>query len=116
MMNVTLVLARGPGQPGGNLDDRMHLQVDLTPQGHLDAAAWETGTLPWRTSRDRPGHPTRTGELVKIEEGWALRELDSEDEPLYGINAQIVRPGEIVSVARLDGDEMLYRIVAVDAA
>ena len=75
----------------------------------------ENGTTPWRTSRDRPGHPTRSGELVKIEDGWALRELGSEDEPLYSLHAQIIRPGEIVSVARLDGDEMLYRIVAVDA-
>ena len=116
MMNVTLVLARGPRQPEGNLDDRMHLQVELTPQGHLDGVAWETGTAAWRTSRDRPGHPTRAGELVKIETGWALRELGSEDEPLYSLSAQIVRPGEIVTVVRLDGDEMLYRIVAVDAA
>ena len=115
MVNVTLVLAQGPRFPQGNLDDRMHLQVQLTPHGHLDASAWETGDAPWRTSRDRPDHPTRSGELVKIEDGWALRELGSEDEPLYSFQAQIIRPGEIVSVARLDGDEMLYRIVAVDA-
>ena len=114
MVNVTLVLAQGPRHPDGNLDDRMHLHVKLTSQGHLDAAAWEVGSTPWRTSRDRPDHPTRTGELVKIEEGWALRELGSEDDPLYSLDAQIVRPGEIVRVARLDGDEMLYRIVAVE--
>ena len=54
------------------------------------------------------------GELVKIEDGWAMRSLGSEDEPLYSVNAQIVRPGEIVRVSRLDGDEMLYRIVAVE--
>ena len=116
MVNVTMVLARGPHQPDGNLDDRMRMQVALTPQGHLDAAAWETGSGPWLTSRERPDRPRRAGELVKIDEGWALRELDSEDEPLYGMAAQIIRPGELVSITRLDGDEMLYRVVAVDAA
>jgi hypothetical protein len=116
MVNVTMVLAQGPGFPEGNLEDRMHLHVRLTAQGHLDSAAWETGTTPWMTSRERPDHPTRTGELVKIEEGWALRHLGSEDDPLYSFSAQIVRPGEIVQIRRLDGDEMLYRIVAVEPA
>ncbi len=114
MVKVTLVLAHGPGHPEGDLDDRMHLRVTLSPQGHLDGAAWEAGTVPWLTSRERAGHPVRSGELVKLEEGWALRGLGSEDEPLYGLFAQIVRPGEIVRVSRLDGDEMLYRIVAVE--
>lgn len=114
MVNVTMVLARGPGAPDGDLNDRMQLQVILAAGGHLDASAWETGQTPWRSSRERPGHPTRSGELVKISEGWALRSLDSEDDPLYSLSAQIVRPGELVTVSRLDGDEMIYRIVAVD--
>ena len=114
MVNVTMVLAQGPGYPDGNLDDRMHLRVSLTPQGHLDASAWENGNDPWTTSRERAGHPKRTGELVKIEDGWALRDLGGEDDPLYSFAVQIVRPGEIVQVSRLDGDEMLYRIVAVE--
>ncbi len=114
MVNVTMVLAQGPGFPDGNLEDRMHLHVALTAPGYLDVAAWETGTTPWATSRERPGHSDRTGELVKIEEGWALRDLGGEDDPLYSFAAQIIRPGEIVQVSRLDGDEMLYRIVAVE--
>ncbi len=114
LVKVTLVLARGPRHPEGNLDDRMRLQVLLTPQGHLDVSAWETDTLPWPTSRELAGHAIRAGELVKIEEGWALRELGSADEPLYSFKAAIIRPGELIRVGRLDGDEMLYRIVAVD--
>ena len=114
MVKVTLVLAHGPGHPDGDLDDRMHLRVVLSPQGQLDSSAWEGGTVPWLTRRERAGHPVRSGELVKIEDGWALRSLASEDEPLYSVSAPIVRPGEIVRVSRLDGDEMLYRIVAVE--
>ena len=116
MLNVTMVLAHGPGHPDGDVNDRMHLRVVLTPQGYLDGPAWESGRDPWRSSRERAGQAIRSGELVKLEDGWALRELDSEDEPLYSLSAEIIRPGEIVRVSRLDGDEMLYRIVAVDAA
>lgn len=114
MVYVMMVLAQGPGFPEGNLDDRMKLHVTLTAQGHLDGSAWETGSTTWSTSRERSGHPTRTGELVKIDDGWALRNVGAEDDPLYSFTAQIIRPGEIVQISRLDGDEMLYRIVAVE--
>jgi hypothetical protein len=114
MVHVMMVLAQGPGFPEGNLDDHMNLHVKLTAQGHLDASAWETSTTTWSTARERSGHPTRTGELVKIEEGWALRSVGAEDDPLYSFIAPIIRPGEIVQISRLDGDEMLYRIVAVE--
>ena len=113
-VQVTMVLAQGPSRPGGDLDDRMVLHVILTGGAQLDAAEWSAGHQPWRTRRERSGHPVRSGELVKIDEGWALRELDSEDEPLYSLVAGTVRPGETMSVARLDGGAMLYRIVAVD--
>ena len=115
MVKLTLVLASGPGTPAGDLNDRMYLNAELTAQGQLDAAAWETGTTPWLSARDRPGRPKREGELVKIHEGWALRGLDGEDDPLYTLTAGVIRPGELVTISRLDGDEMIYRIVAVDS-
>jgi hypothetical protein len=114
MIKITMVLARGPSFPGGNLDDRLELLVILTTQGLLDIAAWENGQAQWLTSRDRPGHPRRTGELVKLESGWAIRGLEHEDGPLLGFTATIVRPGEITSVTRLDGEDLIYRIVAVE--
>ena len=113
-VRVMMVLAQGPGRPKGDLDDRMILHVVLATSAHLDAVEWSAGDQPWRTRRERSGHPVRSGELVKIDEGWALRELGSEDEPLYRLAAGVVRPGEMVSVGRLDGDVMIYRIVAVD--
>ena len=114
MVKVTLVLAFGPGHPDGDLSDRIIMRVTLSPQGQLDVTAWENGSVPWLTSRERAGHPVRSGEIVKIDDGWALRSLGNEDEPLYSVTAQVLRPGEIMRVSRLDGDEMLYRIVAVE--
>ena len=114
MTNAILVLASGPDMRDGDLNDRIEMQVVLTPQGHLDPGAWETGSAPWLTVRQQVGRPTRTGELVKIDEGWALRDIDSEDGPLSSLTATIIRPGEIVTVIRPNGDELIYRIVAVD--
>ena len=116
MIKVLMVLACGPDNPAGNLDDRLELQVHLTAQGLLDTAAWETGHSAWLTSRLRSDHPRRDGELVKLEDGWAIRNLDNEDDPLLAFRASIMRPGEIASVIRLDGKELIYRIVAVEAA
>jgi hypothetical protein len=115
MIKVTMVLARGPSFPTGNLDDRLELLVTLTTQGLLDIIAWENGQTHWLTSRDRPGHPRRAGELVKLDSGWAIRGLEREDDPLLAFAATIIRPGEIASVTRLDGEELIYRIVAVEA-
>jgi hypothetical protein len=116
MTKVMMVLARGPDHPAGNLDDRLDLEVYLTPQGLLDTVAWETGQTPWLTSRHRSAHPRRDGELVKLADGWAIRNLDREDDPLLAFSASIIRPGEIARVTRLDGRELVYRIVAVDGS
>lgn len=115
MTSVMMVLARGPGEPEGNLDDRVDLHVRLTAQGALDTTAWETGKTPWLTSRHRANKPRRDGELVKIEDGWAIRNLENDDDPLLGFSAAIIRPGEIAYVTRLDGKKLIYRIVAVDS-
>jgi hypothetical protein len=115
MTRVLMVLARGPDHPEGNLTDRLDLQVHLTAQGMLDAVAWETGHTPWLTSRQRSDHPRRDGELVKLEDGWAIRNLDREDDPLLAFSASLMRPGEVARVTRLDGEELTYRIVSVEA-
>ena len=114
MTKVTMVLASGPDMLDGDLNDRIDMQVMLTAHGHLDPSAWETGRETWLTVRQRVGRPTRTGELVKIDDGWALRDVDSEDGPLSSLSATIIRPGEIVTVVRPKGDALIYRIVSVD--
>jgi hypothetical protein len=114
MTKVTMLLAQGPAQPFGDLNDRIQLSVTLTSQAHIDGVAWETGTLPWVATRDRLGQARRTSELVKIDSGWALRSIGGEDDPLYSLDVQIVRPGELAMVRPPNGDELLYRIVAVE--
>ncbi len=115
MQVVSMVLAEGPGHPAGDLEDRLELRVRLLPSGLLDSAAWEAGVAPWRGAQTRSGVLVRSNELVRTSQGWALREQSGDDGPLRSVMVGIVRPGELVSVSRLDGGIMVYRIVAVDA-
>ena len=113
MVNVLMVLAAGPGLPEGNVEDRMAVSLDLTSQGKLDEGRW-VETAPWIVTRERPGRDTRRSELVLIDGLWAMRSPRGEDEPLWMIEAEVVRPGELIRVRRPDGEALYYRVVAVE--
>lgn len=110
MVEVLLLLAYGPGQPEGDVADRLELRVALTKQAHLD----DTGTPPpWPARRVLPDGREWLGELVHAAEGWALRGAAGEDAPLWDVVGQVFRPGEYVTLRRPDGEELVFRIVDV---
>ena len=41
--------------------------------------------------------------------------MDRDDDPLLAFGASLIRPGDIATVTQLDGKELVYRIVAVEA-
>ncbi len=110
-----MLLARGPGLPEGDLNDRLSVRVALTAQGQLDADAFEAGGTPWTASRDRPGQPLKELELVHIDQAWALQALVGDDDPLWTLEGHVFRPGELVILRRPDGEELIFRIVASEA-
>lgn len=114
MTKLTMLLARGPGLPEGDLNDRMVMQTHLTPQGHLDVHAFQAAHAPWLAARDRPGLKTKQSELVHEDDTWALKSLSDDDDPLWVVEGHVFRPGELVVLRRPDGGELLFRIVAVD--
>ena len=114
MVRLLLLLAQAPGFPEGDLTDRIELDVALTPQGQMDAAAWEADSTPWLATREHPSRGRRQFELVRLDEGWALQSLRSEDDPLWGFAGTVFRPGELVALRRPDGEELLFRIVSAD--
>ena len=117
MANVAMVLAQGPGLPDGDIEDRFAMQVRLNAIGQLDRAAWTASPLGWVAVRTRPGHPEQSGEVALIDGGggfWAVRRSHGEDEPLWVLESDVLRPGEIVSVRSPDGARLLFRVVAVD--
>lgn len=115
MTKITMLLARGPGLPEGDLNDRLVVQAQLTAQGHMDRDAAFMDPAPWYSRRERPGQGTKALELVLLDEAWFLRGVDGDDDPLWAFEANILRPGEPVVLRRPDGEALIFRIVASEA-
>ncbi|MBC7800388.1 MAG: hypothetical protein H7Z10_07185 [Gemmatimonadaceae bacterium] len=107
-----MLLAKGPGAPDGDLLDSLVVRLALNPQGQIDPDAYDVDPAPWLATRARPGAETRHSELIRLDEGWALQSLASEDDPLWTLEGHVFRPGDLVRLGRPDGEELLFRIVA----
>ncbi len=114
MAKLLMVLAQAPGLPNGDLEDRLELELGLTPQGQLDMAAHAGAPAPWLAKRSRPGQATRVSELIQHEGGWALQSVRHDDDPLWRFEGWVYRPGELVRLGRPDGTQLLFRIVQVE--
>jgi hypothetical protein len=112
MTKLTMLLAKGPGRPEGDLEDRLTVRLALNSQGQIDSAAYDSDPYPWLAVRDRPGMPDKQSEVIRLDEGWALQSMVSEDDPLWAFEGYVFRPGELVRLGLPDGEELLFRIVA----
>ncbi|MBX6747281.1 MAG: hypothetical protein IRY87_35065 [Acetobacteraceae bacterium] len=119
MPTVTLVMAAGPGFPGGSPAHRYELDVALDAAGHLDARAWQTDPRPWVARRYWPGEPMLSGEvLYDPDTGWSMRFSpradDAGDAPLHEVirGPALMRPGDYLTIREPDGAEYSYRIVS----
>lgn len=114
MPTLRMMLAQAPWAPDGDLHDHAELRACLTPQGRLDAEACEAAPDPWVLTRHQPGQPVRAMRLAPLDGRWGLRSLRDDDEPLWTLDADTLRPGEIVTLRQPDGAELLFRVVAID--
>ena len=115
MTKLTMLLAQGPGKPEGDLEDRLIMGLCLNQQGQIDLDAYHAAPRPWLARRERAGSEARDLEVIRIDEGWALQSTRSEDDPIWTFDGHIFRPGELVRLRRPDSQELLFRIVAVEA-
>ncbi|MCO6414835.1 hypothetical protein JYK14_01400 [Siccirubricoccus sp. KC 17139] len=121
MRLVTLVMASGPGFPGGSPEHRYEMEVALTADRRLDAVAWAESSVPWRARRFWPGQAPREGFLHhEAETGWSLRfppppgaAADAAPQALLRHAGQI-RPGEHLTIQEPDGREYGWRVVGVE--
>jgi hypothetical protein len=113
MFRVMALLASGPGFPEGDVAQGVELAVRLTPQGQIDPAAAAEGFRVRRFWADREDWQ---GALEYLDEGWALRNDRSADEPLWAIELRLLRPGDYITLRRPDGDDAVFRIVSVEPA
>jgi hypothetical protein len=112
---VTMVLAYAPGRPDGDVADRVEMKVALTPQGQPDEAAWFADPAPWPFRRRLPNGTERSGEVVVEEGSWALRVAHTDDAPLWTMAGRVFRPGELVTLRRPTAEELVFRVVNVEA-
>ena len=112
MAKLTMLLAKGPGRPNGDLADQLTVRLALNSQGQIDWVAYDSDPFPWLATRSRPGLEDKRSELIRLDEGWALQSMISEDDPLWAFEGHVFRPGELVRLGRPDGEELLFRIVA----
>lgn len=107
MPKVTM-LAAVPGEP----DKRLELTLRLTPDGRIAKAPIDGENWPvsWTGTDGEP----KAGELVPIETGWAVRQHRGDDDPLWPLQAGVLRPGESVTLREPDGGQTEFRIVAVE--
>ena len=119
MPKITALLASGPGLPMGSIDHGLEVSVAITPQGQIDSAAYFADPLPWRARRFRPDRPDWQGQVVLVDEasvnaGWALQGEQGMDEPGWTLEARLYRPGDYITIRRPDGEELVFRIVALE--
>ena len=114
MAKVLSLLAQSAAQPNGDTATGLDLSVCLTSNAHLDAAAFEVSPLPWPVRRTWPAREDWHGELVRVDDGWAIRAARGDNEPLWDVTAKIIRPGEYITLRRPDGEELIFRIVGVE--
>lgn len=114
MTKLTMLLARGPDKPDGDLDDRLIMELCLTQQGQIDLEAYNAAPSPWLARRERAGGTPRELEIIRIDEGWALQSTNSEDDPIWTFEGRVFRPGELVCLRRPDQEQLLFRIVSAE--
>lgn len=114
MARVTLLVTGQPetGQADGR---RLQMTVGLTSQGRIDDDALrEPGEEPWSVAWTAADGGDHTGELMRIDAGWALREHPLDDAPLWRFEAGTLRPGDIATLREPDGSATEFRVVAVE--
>ncbi|MGI4951219.1 MAG: hypothetical protein ACRYGM_05395 [Janthinobacterium lividum] len=113
MTKITLLLAQGPGKPDGDVSDRLVMNLALNSQGQIDSAAYDAAPEPWLATRENPD--AKALEVIRVDEGWALQSTNGWDDPIWTFEGYVYRPGELVQLRRPDGEQLLFRIVALEA-
>lgn len=114
MPRIVMLLAHSAAHPQGNVGDGYDITLALTPEGRLDERAWGEDPEPWRVRRFDGSGRDRQGELIRTENGWAIRYGDRDAEaPLGDFAGRVFRPGEYVTLRPPGGAQRVYRIVEV---
>ncbi len=122
LSRIVMRLARNPGTEFTNGDDRRGyaLTAPLTPDGHLDAAAYAHDRDACQVRRFAPDEDPIDGRLVRRGARWVFdygeKRETAEDEPVWRLGDHRFALGEYVTVTDEDGQPLTYRVVEVAPA
>ena len=121
LSRIVMRLARNPGTEFAGGDDHRgySLTAPLTPDGHIDEAAYAKAKAQCTVRRFTPDEDATDGRLAKRGARWFFDyEADetADDEPVHRLGDHRFAVGEYVTVADEDGRPLTYKIVEVQPA
>jgi len=121
LSRVVMRLARNPGTEFADGDDHRgySLVAPLTPDGHLDAAAYAKARAACVVRRFAPDEDPVDGKLVHVRSSWFFDYDDSaatDEEPVFKLGQHKFAVGEYVSISDEDGRLLTYKVTDVARA
>jgi hypothetical protein len=121
LSRVVMRLARNPGTEFADGDDHRgySLVAPLTPDGHLDAAAYAKARGACTVRRFAPDEDPIDGKLVQSRARWYFDYDDSAaagEEPVFQLGQHRFAVGEYVSITDEDGRLLTYKVTDVARA
>ncbi|HEX5379855.1 MAG TPA: hypothetical protein VFW47_14860 [Phenylobacterium sp.] len=121
LSRIVMRLARNPGTEFAGGDDRRGyaLTAPLTPDGHLDEAAYAKAKAECVVRRFQPEEDAVDGKLARHGQRWFFDYNAgdaADDEPVHRLGEHRFAVGEYVTVTDEDGRPLTYKVVEVQAA
>ncbi|WP_421737626.1 hypothetical protein [Caulobacter sp.] len=118
LSRIVMRLARNPGTEFAGGDDHRGyaLTAPLTPDGHLDEAAYAKSKASCSVRRFAPDEEAADGRLARKGAHWFF-DYDStdsaDDEPVHRLGEHRFALGEYVTVTDEDGRPLTYKVMEV---
>ena len=121
LSRIVMRLARNPGTEFAGGDDHRGyaLTAPLTPDGHLDEAAYGKSRDACKVRRFAPDEDPQDGRLARTGQRWFFdydADDSADDEPVHRLGQHRFAVGEYVTVTDEDGRPLTYKVVEVQAA
>jgi len=121
LSRIVMRLARNPGTEFADGDDHRGyaLIAPLTPDGHLDEAAFRAARDACTVRRFAPEEAPQEGRLARRGERWFFDyddTVETDNEPVYRLGQHRFALGEYVSVTDEEGRLLTYKVTEVQPA
>ena len=121
LSRIVMRLARNPGTEFAEGDDHRgySLVAPLSPDGHIDAAAYGRARARCVVRRFAPDEDATDGKLVHQGRNWYFDYDNSEDtgeEPVFRRGQHRFAVGDYVSITDEDGRLLTYKVTDVSPA